>query len=221
MQLTKRLHAFVWNSLTTNNCNTYFIDGPMRVLIDPGHSNLCGHVERGLDQLGLTMGDVDLVLCTHSHPDHVEAAQQFTDRRALFALHEASWQFLNGPGRSLCAVYGFDPATLNPDFFLKEGTFSTDGLDLEILHTPGHSPGSICLYWPSEKALITGDLVFEESFGRIDLPGGNADQLKESIRRVAGLDAEWLLPGHGNVMQGARKISANFDYLQDVLCAYL
>lgn len=221
MQLSDRLHAFLWNSLTTNNCNTYFIDGPTRVLIDPGHSNMFEHVERGLDGLGLTVGDIDVVICTHSHPDHVEAAQRFTDTRTLFALHEASWQFLNGPGRSLCTVYGFDPATLNPDFFLKAGDLHLDGLDVEILHTPGHSPGSICLYWPLEKALFTGDLVFEESFGRTDLPGGNAAVLKESIRRVSGLDIDRLLPGHGNVMQDARKIAANFDYLQDVLFAYL
>jgi flavorubredoxin len=59
MEITPNLHAFVWESTTTNNCNSYFIDGPTRVLIDPGHSRLFDHVELGLKQLGLENADMD------------------------------------------------------------------------------------------------------------------------------------------------------------------
>jgi glyoxylase-like metal-dependent hydrolase (beta-lactamase superfamily II) len=68
---------------------------------------------------------------------------------------------------------------------------------LSIFHTPGHSPGSATLYWPAQKALFTGDLIFKEGFGRTDLPGGDSATLKESIKRMAELDVELLLSGHG------------------------
>ena len=73
MHVTDNLHAFIWQSMTTNNCNAYLIDGPKRVLIDPGHRNLFEHVRRGLQQLDLTIRDIDMVICTHAHPDHLEA----------------------------------------------------------------------------------------------------------------------------------------------------
>jgi len=69
MKITDNLHAFIWESRTTNNCNAYLIDGPTRVLIDPGHSKLFGHVELGLKQLGLTISDIGLVYRPgHLHP---------------------------------------------------------------------------------------------------------------------------------------------------------
>lgn len=62
MKITENLHAFVWESMTTNNCNSYLIDGPTRVLIDPGHSRLFDHVELGLKQLGLTISDIGVII---------------------------------------------------------------------------------------------------------------------------------------------------------------
>ena len=75
MKITNNLHAFVWESMTTNNCNSYLIGGSARVLIDPGHSRLFDHVELGLKELGLTTSDIGLVICTHAHPDHIEGVQ--------------------------------------------------------------------------------------------------------------------------------------------------
>ena len=84
MKLTENLHAFIWQSMTTNNCNAYLIDGPKRVLIDPGHRALFDHVQMGLKQLQLTIDDIDLIICTHAHPDHLEAVPLFRDKPALF-----------------------------------------------------------------------------------------------------------------------------------------
>ncbi len=221
MEITPNLHAFVWESMTTNNCNSYFINGPARVLIDPGHSQLFGHVELGLKQLGLTIDAIDLVICTHAHPDHIEGAQLFKDTPALFTLHEEEWRWAATIGRQMGAALGMDMDALKPDFFFKEGDLVLDGLSLKIIHTPGHSPGSATLYWPEQKALFTGDLIFKEGFGRTDLPGGDGPTLKESIKRLTDLDVEWLLSGHGDIIAGAEAVRKNFEDIEKFYFAYI
>jgi hydroxyacylglutathione hydrolase len=88
MELTSNLHAFLWNSTSVNNCNTYLIKTPEKnILIDPGDAPYFDHVSRGLSQLGLSIKDIDLVICTHAHPDHIDAVRLFDTAPALFAMH--------------------------------------------------------------------------------------------------------------------------------------
>ena len=221
MQVTNNLHAFTWQSMTTNNCNAYLIDGPSRVLIDPGHRALFKHVQSGLRKLELTIGDIDLIICTHGHPDHLEAVPLFKDKRALFTLHEDEWHFVAALGRQMNTGLGIDVDDFRPDFFLKQGDLALDGLELNIIHTPGHSPGSVTLYWPLQRALFTGDLVFKEGVGRTDLPGGDGSRLKESIKGLMDLDVEWLLPGHGDIISGADNVKKNFEGIESFYFAYV
>ena len=221
MKLTDNLHAFLWQSMTTNNCNAYLIDGPSRVLIDPGHRAQFEHVQQGLEQLELSINDIDLVICTHAHPDHLEAVPLFKDTPTLFTLHETEWQWVATLGKQMSAAYGIDIDDFRPDFFLKEGTLSLDGLELDIIHTPGHSPGSVTLYLPSQKALFTGDLIFKEGVGRTDLPGGDGSKIKESIKGLQNLDVAWLLSGHGEVIAGAEQVKKNFEDVESFYFAYV
>ena len=221
MKVLENLHAFIWQSMTTNNCNAYLIDGPARVLIDPGHSRLFDHVGQGLEQLGMAITDIDLIICTHAHPDHIEAVQLFKDIPTRFTVHEDEWQWAATIGKQMSAAFGIDMDSIMPDFFLKEGHLSLDGLEMEIFHTPGHSPGSLTLYWPAQKALFTGDLVFKEGLGRTDLPGGDGTKLKESIKRLTDLDVELLLPGHGEIISGAEKVRKNFAEIEQFYFAYI
>ena len=221
MKVFNNLHAFIWNSMTTNNCNSYLIDGPSRVLIDPGHRNLYNHVEQGLKQLGLEFEDIDLVICTHGHPDHLEAVQLFKSNPTLFTLHEEEWQWIANAGKQMGAAFGLDVEALKPDFFLREGELSLDGLDLKVIHTPGHSPGSVTLYWSQQKALFTGDLVFKGGVGRTDLPGGDGSKLKESIKRLSNLDVHWLLSGHGEIISGTKEVQKNFEEIEQFWFNYI
>ena len=91
----------------------------------------------------------------------------------------------------------------------------------QVIHTPGHSPGSICLYWPDRKVLFTGDVVFYQGVGRTDLPGGNGEDLKASIKRISQLEVDYLLTGHGNVVSGRDLVKANFSEIERVWFAYL
>jgi glyoxylase-like metal-dependent hydrolase (beta-lactamase superfamily II) len=87
--------------------------------------------------------------------------------------------------------------------------------------TPGHSPGSLCLYWPDRKVLFTGDVVFFQGIGRTDLPGGNGTELKKSIQRISQLDTEYLLTGHGEILVGKEAIKENFQKIEAYWFNYL
>ncbi len=86
---------------------------------------------------------------------------------------------------------------------------------MQVILTPGHSPGSICLFSPEKKTLFTGDVIFNQSIGRTDLPGGSGKQLKESITMLAKLDVEVLCPGHGDIVTGRENVKKNFKMIQD------
>ncbi|MRR38188.1 MBL fold metallo-hydrolase, partial [bacterium] len=98
---------------------------------------------------------------------------------------------------------------------LQEGDLALGDKSFRIILTPGHSPGSASLYWPEKKALFTGDVVFSQSIGRTDLPGGSGKQLKESISRLAELDVEVLCPGHGDIVAGRENVKKNFKLIKD------
>jgi glyoxylase-like metal-dependent hydrolase (beta-lactamase superfamily II) len=104
---------------------------------------------------------------------------------------------------------------------LQEGELNIGSVQLQILQTPGHSPGSLCLYWPERKALFSGDVAFDRSIGRSDLPGGNGRLLKESLQRIGQLDVEYLLPGHGNIVTGREAVRANFQLIESYWFSYL
>ncbi|MBF0102586.1 MAG: MBL fold metallo-hydrolase [Desulfobacterales bacterium] len=211
-----KIQAFIWESQTANNCNTYIIDGPMKILIDPGHLQMFGHVEDGLNQMGLTVNDIDLVLCTHAHPDHIESVQLFKQQtKALFAIHEKEWQWIVSMDKYIQSMFGTTIDAFRPDFLLKEGDLNVKGINLMVIHTPGHSPGSICLYLPEDNVLFTGDLVFKQGVGRTDLPGGNGKLLKQSIQRLCGIQQlDWLFSGHGEVISGNEEIQSNFKEIE-------
>lgn len=82
-----------------------------------------------------------------------------------------------------------------------------------MIETPGHSPGSICLYMKKEKALIAGDTIFSLGVGRTDLPGGDTELLIASLKKLAKLDIEYLIPGHGDMLKGREAVQKNFDMI--------
>ncbi|MFC1579915.1 MBL fold metallo-hydrolase [Thermodesulfobacteriota bacterium] len=219
MKLFDDLYVFLWSDPSTNNCNSFFIDGAKKILLDPGHHHLFGHIRENLEAISLGPEDIDLVMLTHGHPDHIEAVQHFVETSASVAIHTLEWQFI----QNLAPHYGDSVGTgsFEPDVFLQDGDLDIGDFHFEVIHSPGHSPGSVCLYWPERKVLFTGDVVFNQGVGRTDLPGGDGEQLKESIRNLSVLDVEYLLPGHGDILTGSDPVNANFSEIEKVWFAYL
>jgi len=213
MNITDGLYAFIWQSFQENNCNTYFIAREKKILIDPGHDHLFGRIEQNLKQLGVALSQIDYVLVTHGHPDHLEAGFRL-QHPSLLAMSKEEYRFI----KKWAGEYYEIPA---PDLYLEEGTITLGDVVLEVYNTPGHSPGSVCLYWPELKVLFTGDVVFNQGIGRTDLPEGSGPRLKESIRRIKNLDVEILLSGHGNIVAGKEAVQKNFQFIEDYWFRYL
>ncbi|MFN2387997.1 MAG: MBL fold metallo-hydrolase [Actinomycetota bacterium] len=179
-------------------CNCYIVGDPatkQAIVIDPGGD---------ADQLAAVIAAKDLtvtaIVATHAHFDHIVAAEQL---RALtgasFHLHAADGPLLGWMQESGRLFLGVElPPPPEVDATPGEGdALAAGAVRLEVLHTPGHSPGSISLVHPD--ALFCGDTLFAGSVGRTDLPGGDTDLLVEAVKdKLFRLDDDLVVyPGHG------------------------
>ncbi len=222
MKLNQSLYAYVWKG-NDNNCNSYLFanvfEGNKHILIDPGHiitpylhEDAYNRLIEELKSDGLKAADIGLVILTHAHPDHVESSEKFRSLYGIpIAMHKAD-----------IGTYKMFGGENTVDIMLEEGILNLPiptKSPIEIIKVPGHSPGHIAVYWPSQKALAAGDVVFYRSMGRVDLPGGDEKAMKASIDRLAGLDLEYLLCGHPymhpGVIQGKEAIKNNFDMVKE------
>ncbi|MBF0476096.1 MAG: MBL fold metallo-hydrolase [Deltaproteobacteria bacterium] len=221
MKLLDNLYFYPWADLEENNCNSYYIDGRVRTLIDPGRLHLFAHLDQTMAADGQRIENVDLVIVTHAHPDHFEAVRNYLDQPTRVAMHREDEKFIQTQGAEFFREMGMETPQYKVDFFLQEGDLKLGEHNFKVFHTPGHSPGSICLYWEENKALFTGDLIFSQGVGRTDFPGCSGRLLKESILRLALLDIEYILPGHGEIVSGNYEVKRNFALIQQAYLPYV
>lgn len=141
------------------------------------------------------------ILNTHAHVDHVAGVAAFQKRFPVpFHLHRDDQFWLDGLPRQ-CAMFGLPvPEVARVDGWLEEGQHWRAGsIECEVLHVPGHSPGHVCFWFPAERHLFCGDVLFAGSIGRTDLPGGSLDTLLSGIRaKILPLGDDVVVhPGHG------------------------
>jgi len=147
--------------------------------------------------------EIEYVFLTHSHFDHASAAVDFKKWFGCkVVMHEREFELL----KSGYSLFGYR-FYLEPDVTVSGGeVFDLGEIKLEVIHTPGHTPGSVCYYERDKKWLFSGDTVFAYgAFGRIDLPGGNKLELIKSLEMLIQLDVENLYPGHEDVVEGKGK----------------
>lgn len=142
--------------------------------------------------------EVDRIVCTHGHFDHVGAAGEIKKAAGgILMLHESDLVIYSTAGE-MAAFWGYRVGeSVEPDAYLAEGDkVSIGNLLFSVMHTPGHSPGGICLY--GGGIVITGDTLFAGSVGRTDFPGGSMHKLKASFRKLMDLPGSTrVFSGHG------------------------
>ncbi|MEE9202455.1 MAG: MBL fold metallo-hydrolase, partial [Dehalococcoidia bacterium] len=179
-----------------SNC---FIVGSRRtkkgLIVDPG-----ADAQPILQEVHADGLDIQLIVITHGHVDHISAGAAVKQATgAQVAVHREDAPQMKGGGSSMASPFGmrFDPPP-EPDRLLEDDdTIEVDGLSFRVLHTPGHSPGGICLF--GEGVVFTGDTLFNLSIGRFDLPGGDGRLLVNNIlAKLMVLPEDTIvLPGHG------------------------
>ncbi len=163
--------------------NSYILLTKKPAIIDPSEN-----VDAILNHLKehIKLEDLEYIILTHYHYDHVLGVTKLKEEtKAKVMIHELDAKFLN----------------FKSDKILKDNDMiDLVNSSLKVIHTPGHTSGSICLYESKSKSLFSGDTVFAYgSFGRTDL-GGNIKQLVESLKRLSKLDVRIVYPGHDEIM---------------------
>lgn len=194
-----------------------FVVGPLAVnaLILPSGSGDCVVVDPGGDPdliiayISSNRLSVSHIVLTHGHWDHLAALNELSGAwpTAAIAIHEADSPWL---GIGALARHRAFFASLGAAALVPEGRDELPGANLalcegltigewKVLHTPGHSPGSVSLYRETDGTLVSGDTLFRSGYGRTDGPGGNDEALAESLRRLLALPPETrVFPGHGS-----------------------
>jgi hydroxyacylglutathione hydrolase len=174
-------------------------------IIDPGAEagKIISRIEREkLDPLA--------VILTHGHADHVGAAAELLSHfHVPLWIHEADEKIMRSQfNREIAAMFAM-PLPTAAECLLTDGeTIGIDDLSLTVIHSPGHTPGSILLQ--SGDLLFTGDTLFQGDVGRTDLPGGDAEQLQCSLAKIREFPATTIiLPGHGETSTLERELKTN------------
>ena len=190
------IKQFIFGPFETN---TYVIRDPQGEvwLIDPACSSqyeqmtLYNYIEKDLQ-----LGDKGLhIVATHGHLDHLWGAKWATEQwHTPVLMHEADIPM----AEAMQQQYDMFGIRKTAEPFPMEPMKMDAWKDVEVIETPGHTPGSVCLYWPKEDVLISGDTLFRMGYGRTDLPGGDIGQLYQSLCRLMQLPlTTCVYSGHG------------------------
>lgn len=174
------------------NCHLILCEHPALIDTGLGDESLIDEIEKHIP-----IEDIEFVINTHCHFDHIGGNGLFEKSKILAHETDADAISKNRQDIILNGFFGGDVFT-KVDVKLKDGDVIDLGdVKLKVIHTPGHTAGSICLLYENESALFTGDTLFDGCCGRTDLPTGDEKSMNSSLKRILKLDFEKAYPGHG------------------------
>jgi glyoxylase-like metal-dependent hydrolase (beta-lactamase superfamily II) len=204
------------------DCNTYIVTGKPGIIIDAGNPDYLASRVGEMHSDGIEPGDIGYIINTHLHIDHSAANKDFKELSgAKIALPSVQKENYHSVVIDGARMFGMEPPEFKEDILIKDSVLKAGDTQLELILAPGHSPECVCFYHRPLKALLCGDVLFDKNTGRVDLPGGNGDDLKKSIEALSRLDIEYLLPGHMGPVIGAAKVTANFDFIRKQVFPWL
>jgi len=219
MKLNEHLYFYPEGGML--DCNTFLIKDEKAIVIDVGLGNNLPALLKALEQDGIDPHKIDVITNTHLHLDHTWANAEFKEKfNAQIEIAPIQKEHYDVSVRQTAQFFGMEPVHFQEDGLL-DSTINLKNLSIEILPTPGHSPESVCFYCPQQKFLICGDLIFAGNTGRSDLPGGNGEQLKQSIEKIAKLEIDFLLPGHMGIVTGHQEVRKNFAFVRNHVFRWL
>lgn len=186
-------------ALGGSESNIYLVNNEL--LIDSGTGFHQKELVHALTSAGAVIEDIKRIVLTHGHFDHIGGIHLF--RNAKIGAHKDDATAIESvdSNESMAHMFAAKREPKKLDFCLDDGdTIKSGDMKLKVIHAPGHTKGSICLYDEKNKILFSGDTVFADGFGRLDLPGGSSREMKQTLARLAALDVNMILPGHGGVV---------------------
>ncbi len=194
-----KIKKFVFNQFGENTYIIHDENSKTGMIIDPGCSN---NAEEDLISEYVQKENINLkyLINSHCHIDHILGNNFIKEKFGSKFLAGEGDEFLLDLMFQQAESYGFSmKRSPNPDEYISEET-NLPEFNLKFIHTPGHSPGEFCLYFPDEKKLVSGDVLFLEGIGRTDLWGGNYETLLDSIEnKIFKLEDDVIVyPGHGD-----------------------
>lgn len=201
--------------------HAYVVRGLRRhVLIDTGLPATAPHFEKCLADIGLRREDIRIVVLTHEHIDHAGGVPFFAGS-AVIAAHRLAANKLVLKDEFALMNRAFDEVAgdVEIDFLIDEGaTIDLGNFELQILHTPGHCSGAVCIYEPNHRLLFSGDTIMASGVLGGVLGSGNVSDYIHSLRRLASLRIDHLCPGHGRLSTAAESdILQGIGRLQELL----
>jgi len=220
MRLTKNLYFYPEKGMM--DCNTYVVKDDLSIIIDPGLTQFLPELVQDLRRDGIDPKEIDIITNTHLHGDHCWADEAFKKISGAKILpHPLQKDFWEATVIQTSKFFGVPAVEFTEDELLDYDKLNTGEMQFELIPSPGHSPDSICFYCQSEKILICGDVIFNQNTGRVDLPGGSGDELRQSIEKLSQLEIEYLLPGHMDILVGREKVKLNFEFIKKYVLSYL
>jgi len=220
MRLTKNLYFYPEKGMM--DCNTYVIKDDLSIIIDPGLTQFLPELVRDLERDGIDPKEIDIITNTHLHGDHCWANEAFGKVSGAKILpHPLQKDFWQATVIQTSRFFGVPAVEFTEDELLDYDKLNAGKMQFELIPSPGHSPDSICFYCQSEKILICGDVIFNQNTGRVDLPGGSADELRQSIEKLSQLEIEYLLPGHMDILVGRERVKLNFEFIKKHVLSYI